>query len=137
MSPPSQAARTRIIILIVLVCLATFAWEAFRAHELQQTSGVISETIYRGYTIEYQISGQSYSYSTRVGVLDSFVGELRGLPVGARVPLLVIPGDPGRTTLDTLYARYGLSISFLALFLIFFLFVILKGFRAPTTSVDG
>lgn len=137
MSPSSQAARTRIIILIVVICLATFAWETFRANELQPASGVISETIYRGYTIKYQIRGESYSYSTRVGVLDSFIGKLRGLPVGARVPLLVIPEDPGRTTLDTLNARYGLSISFLALFLIFLLFVILKGFRAPTTSVDG
>lgn len=113
-----RAALMRICILLLIVCAAAFAWEASRNAGMQPVTGRVIGKIYKGYTIGYQVQQQSYQLETRIGVLD-LVGGLGFLSAGAEVPLLVNSKSPYDALINTLSGRYGITLTFAALMLLF------------------
>lgn len=124
MTLPPRAAIIRIFIFLVIVCAASFGWETHKTAGLKPINGVVNGYAYKGYTIKYRANGQPHQFATRIGTLDAMTG-LGDLPVGAKVPLLVNTGNPYEATLNTLNARYGLTLTLLALFILFAIALVL------------
>lgn len=118
MKASMRAAMMRICILLLIVCAAAFAWEASRNADMQPVTGRVIGKVYKGYTIGYQVQQQSYQLETRIGVLD-LVGGLGSLSTGAEVPLLADPQKPYVSLINTLNGRYGITLTFVALMLLF------------------
>lgn len=123
-----RAAMTRIFILLLLVCAGAYAWEASRNSNMQPVTGQVMTSVYKGYRIGYELQGQSYQFETRLGIVDAF-GNMRGLPVGADIPLLINPASYHEPLINTLNGRYVITLSFAALLLSFALIVLISAIK--------
>lgn len=128
MNASVRAAMTRIFILLLLVCAGTYAWEVSRNSDMQPTTGQVIGTAYKGYRIGYELQGQSYQFATRVGIFD-FIGGRGSLSSGDTIPLLVNPTSHHEPIINTLNGRYAITLSFIALLLIFTLIVLVSAIR--------
>lgn len=128
MSKPMRAAILRIFILLLLVCVGAFAWESARNAKMQPVTGQVLGTVYKGYIIGYKVQGQSYQLETRIGVMDALTG-LGLLTAGATVPILVDPEQPYVALINTGNGRYGITLAFVFLLLIFMLVVLLSAMK--------
>lgn len=120
-----RAAMTRIFILLLLVCIGAYAWEASGNSDMQPVMGQVMGTAYKGYRIGYELQGQNYQFETRLGIIDSF-GDLHALPVGADIPLLINPASYHEPLINTLNGRYGVTLSCVALLFLFAVIVLLS-----------
>ena len=120
----SQAAYTRISVMLLAVCLGSLAWETSLNSDLVSITGEIvrSEYIYgkKVYTVRYSMDGNLQSTTSRIGILDLLRGMGR-LRVGDRLPMAVSREPGGRSVPDTLTGRYGITLSFFVLAALFFL----------------
>ena len=128
MNTSVRAAMTRIFILLLIVCAGTYAWEGFRNSDMQSVTGQVVGTVYKGYRIGYELQGQSYQFETRLGIVDAF-GNMRSLPVGADIPLLINPTSYHDPLINTLNGRYAITLSFSALLLLFALIVLISAIK--------
>lgn len=126
-----RAAMRRIFFLLLIVCVAAFAWEKSRNSNLQPVAGQVIGTVYKGYTIGYQLQEQHYQFETRIGIFDS-LGDLRSLSPGDKIPLLVNPASQHEPVINTLNGRYGITLSFAMLMLLFFVIMV----RSAVTASD-
>ncbi len=124
MNASVRGAITRIFILLLFVCAGTYAWEASRNSDMQPTTGQVIGTVYKGYTIGYQLQEQNYQFETRIGIVD-FIGGLRSLSPGEKVPLLVNPASNHEPLINTLNGRYGMTLTFVTLLLLFALTLVI------------
>ena len=125
MNTSVRAAMTRIFILLLTVCAGAYAWEASRDSDMQPVTGQVKGTVYKGYRIGYELQGQNYQFETRLGVVDAF-GNMRALPVGADIPLLINPASYHEPLINTLNGRYGVTLSCVALLCLFVVIVLLS-----------
>lgn len=85
-------------------------------------------TVYKGYRIGYELQGQNYQFETRLGIVDAF-GSMRGLPVGADIPLLINPMSYDDPLINTFNGRYAMTQSFSALLGLFGMIVLVAIIR--------
>ncbi|MFP3977203.1 DUF3592 domain-containing protein [Marinobacter sp. KMM 10035] len=128
MNASPRAALTRIFVLLLFVCTLSFVWETSKHFESQPTIGHVTAHQYRDYTISYSVQGQTHQFATRRGILD-FLGRLKSLQTGDEVPLLVNPKPPYEAVIDTLNGRYQITITFVALTLVFAATAMVSGLR--------
>lgn len=126
-----RAVIIRLSILLLLSCIAAFAWEASRNSGLQPVTGHVVKVKqvfagrggdYEEFTIRYRLHGKDYYFVTRRGILDA-LGDLQDLQRGDSVPLAASTKPPYRAILDTFNGRYGITLCFLVLAGIFFVVV--------------
>ncbi len=127
MAGPGKAALIRIAILLLATCAGAFFWEHARTrgfvHRTGEVVAVHRVLAGRGgdgeaFTIRYRVGGASHQFTTRRGILDH-LGALSGLARGDRVPVAADPDPPYHAVLDTVTGRYGLTLTFGALAVIF------------------
>lgn len=118
MKTSMAAAKVRVLILLLAVCAAAFAWETTRNTQMQPVTGRVIGEVYKGYSVAYKVQEQSYQFETRIGIVDS-IGGLRSLPLNAAVPVLVNPDKPYVALINTVNGRYGLTLTFVSLLLLF------------------
>ena len=144
MSNAPRAVITRIAILLLITCTASFAWETARNAGAQHVIGTVVHVrpvlAGRGgdneeFTIRYRWHGQTHALVTRRGILDA-LGALRGLKTGDSVGLAVRPDAPDRAVLDTLSGRYGITLSFAVLSAVFAVAMTIMAFAGRLTSSD-
>lgn len=123
MDPSPRAALTRVLVLLMLVVLVSFAWESWRNVGMHPATGEVVKVRQvvgsRGgdgeeFTIRYQAGGEDRYLITRRGILDS-LGSLRNLGRGDSVPVEVNSAPPYRAEIDTLTGRYGVTLCFAVL----------------------
>jgi hypothetical protein len=129
MNASPRAAITRISILLLVICAVAFGWERAKNAGLRRTTGqvVAVHQVLAGtggdskeFTIHYQWQKKDYQLVTRRGILDS-LGSLRRLQRGDNVPLAVSPESPRQAVVDTITARYGVTLCLATLTAVFFL----------------
>ena len=96
---------------------------------MQPVTGRVTAKIYKGYTIDYQVQQQIYQFETRIGVVDLLAG-LGSLSTGAEVPLLVNLDNPHAALINTLNGRYGITLTFVALMLLFVVIMLVSVIRS-------
>lgn len=124
MKASMRGAITRIVILLLFICAGSFAWEASRNSDMRPVTGQVIGTVYKGYRISYELQEQRYQFETRFGIVDLASG-LRSLKLGDPIPLLVDPAQGHAELINTLNGRYGITLSFAALLLLFIVGVLL------------
>jgi hypothetical protein len=132
-----RGAIIRMTVLLLVSGTIAFGWEAFKNAEALRLEGLVVRVqavpAGRGgdsqaFTIRYAFQGRDHVIVLRRGILDA-LGRLHHLQPGDRVPLAVDPQSPQRATLDTLSARYGVTLCFIVLGGIFALVAAAVGLR--------
>ncbi len=98
---------------------------------MQPVTGQVIGTVYKGYTIGYQLQEHHYQFETRIGIFDS-LGDLGSLSPGDKIPLLVNPASQHEPVINTLNGRYGMTLSLVILMLLFFVIMV----RSAVTASD-
>lgn len=144
MNASPRAAIIRLSILLLVVCAGSFGWERANHSGLQPTTGevIAVRQVFAGkggdskeFTIRYHWQNEDYRLVTRRGILDA-LGGLRGLRRGDTVPLALNPEAPHSAVLDTVTGRYGGTLCFVTLAVVYFLVVLVlamkgKALRSP------
>ena len=128
MKNPMRAAMLRILILLLLVCAGTFAWETSRNAGMQAVTGQVVGTVYKGYRISYQLQGQSYQFDRRFGIADRFAG-VGPLRQGDAIPVLVDSQQRHAELINTTSGRYGMTMTFVSLLALFAFGALLSALR--------
>ena len=102
---------------------------------MQPVTGQVIGSVYKGYRIGYELQGQNYQFATRLGVVDS-LSNMRALPVGAAIPLLVNPASYQEPLINTLNGRYAMTLSFAVLLLLFALIVLVSAIKNGGRKAD-
>jgi len=128
-------------VLLIAVSLVSLFWEASRDSGRVPSTGTVVK-VRRGvggnggdglvFTIRYRIDGERHYLVMRRGILDAF-GTFAELSAGDSVPLEVRPTPPYSATVDTLTGRYGITLCFAALTLVFWTVVALVRFTGVVT----
>ncbi len=117
----------RTAILLLVTCVGAFAWEHARTsgfvHRTGEVVAVHRVLAGRGgdgeaFTIRYRVGGASHQFTTRRGSLDH-LGARAGWREATWCRWRWIPRRPQRAVLDTVTGRYGLTLTFGALAVIF------------------
>lgn len=112
------APMLRIFILLSVICAAAFIWETSRNGGLEPVSGRVVGMGYRDCSIRYSVDGQNHQLVTRLGIID-LLGGLRSLNINDPVPVLANPAKPDQAVINTVNGRYGITLTFVTLLLVF------------------
>ncbi|MEJ2368892.1 MAG: hypothetical protein P8Z49_11240 [Acidobacteriota bacterium] len=135
----------RLTLLILATCALSFAWDSHRNKGLQSVTGSVVKVRlvgggnggdFKEFTIRYTLHGRSREFTARRGILDA-MGSLRDLGRDDRVLVAADPNPPYRAVFDTVNARYGVTLCFVSLGLIFgaaVLFLAFTGRLSPGQS---
>ena len=100
---------------------------------MQPVTGQVIGTVYKGYTIGYQLQEQHYQFETRIGIFDS-LGDLGSLSPGDKIPLLVNPASQREPVINTLNGRYGMTLSFVMLLLLFSVIMVVSTLKKDASK---
>ncbi len=138
----SRPALLRITAVLAIVLVLSVGWEYRQSLNLRSANGKVIEVVEvfsgssgdnREFAIQYFVSGEKYVLVTRRGLFDAF-GAFCCLAIGDSVPIAADREDPSRAILDSLSARFPLTLSFGMLTLIFSLSMLLIAMKARTTK---
>ena len=128
----------RILILLTVVMAFAAIWEFSKNQWLSPVTGTVIEVRKvisggkgdsREFVIEYLFNGERYVLVTRRGIIDS-LGSFCCLTVGDPVPLATDRTEPSRAILDSLNARYPVTLMIGMLTLTFLLAMLMVAARS-------
>ena len=132
------AAYVRLLVLLTVIVAASGIVEFTMSSPSVVTSGEVIEARRTGssgtgdplqFTSEYQFQGETYPFTTRRGVIDQLF-QFSGLESGDRVPVRVSTDQPYSANLDSVSARFSVTIMFATLLALVALMALLYRHRS-------
>ena len=119
----ANAAFLRLTLLLGVIIAISGIWEFSATTPSVVTRGEVIEATRVGssatgdpmrFIIRYHYDGRHHDFTTRRSLVDQLV-NYRALQTGETVPVRVNTDEPGQARLDSLTARFPITLSFLVL----------------------